>query len=80
MRIFYATKHQWDANGSTIPEVHRDTIVLGACASAMQASQVPTNDQFDFQDGARRDRVDETKFRWREWQPQKIKGCHLTRI
>ena len=30
MRIFYATKHQLDTNGSTIPEAHRDTIVLGA--------------------------------------------------
>lgn len=61
MRIFYATKHQLDANGSTIPEVHRDIIVLGACAYAMEAYQVPTNDNFDFQDGALRDRVDDTK-------------------
>ena len=61
MRIFYATKHQLDANGSTIPEVHRDIIVLGACAYAMEAYQVPTNDNFDFQDGALRDRIDDTK-------------------
>jgi hypothetical protein len=60
MRIFYATKHQLDANGSTIPEVHRDIIVLGATAYAMLAYQVPTNDNFDFQDGALRDRVDDT--------------------
>ncbi|HEU5228763.1 MAG TPA: hypothetical protein VFU49_13185 [Ktedonobacteraceae bacterium] len=61
MRIFYATKHQLDANSSTIPEVHRDIIVLGACAYAMEAYQVPTNDNFDFQDGALRDRIDDTK-------------------
>src|SRR5579859_5574691 len=61
MRIFYATKHQLDASGSTIPEVHRDIIVLGACAYALEAYQVPTNDNFDFQDGALRDRIDDTK-------------------
>jgi hypothetical protein len=61
MRIFYATKHQLDANGSTIPEIHRDVIVLGACAYAMEAYEVPTNDNFDFQDGALRDRIDDTK-------------------
>jgi hypothetical protein len=61
MRIFYATRHQLDANGSTIPEVHRDIIVLGAAAYALEAYQVPTNDNFDFQDGALRDRIDDTK-------------------
>ena len=61
MRVFYATKHQLDSNGSTIPEVHRDIIVLGAAAYAMEAYQVPTNDNFDFQDGALRDRVDDTQ-------------------
>ncbi len=61
MRIFYATKHQLDANGSTIPEVHRDIIVLGASAYALEAYQVPTNDNFEFQDGALRDRIDDTK-------------------
>ncbi len=61
MRVFYATKHQLDASGSTIPEVHRDIIVQGAVVSALEAYQVPTNDNFDFQDGALRDRVDDTK-------------------
>jgi hypothetical protein len=61
MRIFYATKHQLDANGSTIPESHRDIIVLGASAYAMEAYQVPTNDNFDLQDGALHDRLDDTK-------------------
>ncbi len=61
MRVFYATKHQLDASGSTIPEVHRDIIILGATAYAMEAYQVPTNDNFDFQDGALHDRVDDTK-------------------
>ncbi len=61
MRIFYATKHQLDSNGSTIPEVHRDLVVLGATAYAMEAYQVPTNDNFDFQDGAMHDRIDDTK-------------------
>lgn len=61
MRVFYATKHQLDSSGSTIPEVHRDIIVNGAVAYAMLAYQVPTNDNFDFQDGALRDRIDDTK-------------------
>ncbi len=61
MRVFYATKHQLDSSGSTIPEVHRDIIISGAVAYAMLAYQVPTNDNFDFQDGALRDRVDDTK-------------------
>ncbi|GCE21620.1 hypothetical protein KDK_54200 [Dictyobacter kobayashii] len=61
MRIFYATKHQLDSSGSTIPEVHRDLIVLGASAYAMEAYQVPTNDNFDVQDGALHDRLDDTR-------------------
>jgi hypothetical protein len=61
MRIFYATKQQLDSNGSSIPEVHRDLIVLGATAYAMEAYQVPTNDNFDFQDGALHDRLDDTR-------------------
>lgn len=61
MRIFYATKHQLDSTGSTIPEVHRDIVVLGACVYAMEAYQIPTNDNFDFQDGGLRDRIDDTK-------------------
>ncbi len=61
MRIFYATKQQLDSNGSTLPEVHRDIIVLGATAYAMEAYQVPTNDNFDFQDGSMHDRIDDTK-------------------
>ncbi|GLV60771.1 hypothetical protein KDH_75900 [Dictyobacter sp. S3.2.2.5] len=61
MRVFYATKHQLDSSGSTIPELHRDLIVAGACAYAMQAYQVPSNDNFDFQDGALHDRLDDTK-------------------
>lgn len=61
MRVFYATKHQLDNSGSTIPEVHRDIIISGAAAYAMLAYQVPTNDNFDFQDGALHDRIDDTK-------------------
>lgn len=61
MRVFYATKHQLDSNGSTFPEVHRDVITLGACAYAIDAYMVPTNNNFDFQDGGLRDRVDDTK-------------------
>jgi hypothetical protein len=60
MRVFYATKQQLDASGSTIPEVHRDVIVLGATAYALAAYQVPTNDNFDFQDGGMHDRIDDT--------------------
>ena len=60
MRVFYATKHQLDSSGSTIPEIHRDIITLGACAYAIEAYQVPQNDNFSFEDGALRDRVDDS--------------------
>jgi hypothetical protein len=60
MRIFYATKHQLDSSGSTIPEIHRDIITCGACAYAMEAYQAPSNDNFHFQDGAARDMMDDT--------------------
>jgi hypothetical protein len=61
IRVHYACKHQLDNNGSTIPEVHRDVIVLGAVAYAILAYQVPTNDNFEFQDGELRDRLDDSK-------------------
>ena len=60
MRVFYATRHQLDSQGSTIPEIHRDIIVLGACAYALEAYQTPTNDNFAFQDGSVRDHLDDT--------------------
>jgi hypothetical protein len=60
MRVFYATRHQLDSSGSTVPEAHRDIIVMGALAYAMQAYQVPTNDNFAFQDGNLHDRLDDT--------------------
>src|SRR5713226_3253186 len=61
MRVFYANKQQLDSSGSTIPEIHRDIIVLGAVAYCMEAYQVPTNDNFDFQDGGLRDHIDDTQ-------------------
>jgi hypothetical protein len=61
LRVFYATKHQLDSSGTTIPDIHRDVIVLGACTYCMEAYQIPTNDNFDLQDGALRDRLDDTK-------------------
>ncbi len=60
MRVFYATKQQLDSDGSTIPEVHRDVIVLGAVAYALEAYQVPTNDNFEFQDGSLHDRLNDS--------------------
>lgn len=68
MRVFYATKHQLDLSGSTIPEVHRDIIVLGASLYALEAYQVPTNDNFQFQDGALHDHLDDTAIpaAWRQ--------------
>jgi hypothetical protein len=84
MRVFYATKHQLDSNGTTIPEVHRDIIVLGACAYAMQAYQVPTNDSFSFQDGQLRDHVDDsmTAGAWRDTATAKMQEfeARLTEI
>ncbi len=60
MRVFYATKHQLDNSGSTIPEIHRDIITTGACAYCLEAYQIPTNDNFEFQDGAARDAMNDT--------------------
>ncbi|GAC1474461.1 MAG: hypothetical protein NVS2B12_20200 [Ktedonobacteraceae bacterium] len=81
MRVFYATKQQLDATGSTIPEVHRDIIVLGACAYCLEAYQIPTNDNFDFQNGGLRDRVDDTKIpvAWRETAANKM-GQFIDRL
>ena len=68
LRVSFGTKHQLDLNGSTIPEVHRDVIVLGGCAYALLAYQVPTNDNFQFQDGALHDRLDDSMIpkNWRQ--------------
>ena len=60
MRVFYATEQQLDATGSTVPDLDRDLIILGASAYAMQAYQVATNDNFSFQDGFAHDRIDDT--------------------
>jgi hypothetical protein len=75
MRIFYATKHQLDSNGTTIPEIHRDIIVLGACAYAIEAYLTPTNDNFSFEDGSLRDRVDDSMIskNWLELGQYKMK-------
>ncbi|MBX5455898.1 MAG: hypothetical protein IRZ31_03270 [Thermogemmatispora sp.] len=67
MRVFYATRHQLDSSGSTIPEMHRDLIVLGASLYAMEAYQVPTNDNFSFQDGELHDHLDDSAIP-RAWQ------------
>ncbi len=68
LRVYFGSKHQLDANGSTIPEAHRDVIVLGACAYALLAYQVPTNDNFAFQDGTLHDHVDDSMIpkSWRQ--------------
>jgi hypothetical protein len=60
LRVFYATKHQLDSSGSTIPDVHRDVIALGACAYAMEAYQIPQNDNFQWQDGGLHDHIDDS--------------------
>lgn len=60
LRVFYATKHQLDTSGSTIPDVHHDVIALGACAYAMEAYQVAQNDNFSWQDGGLRDHIDDS--------------------
>jgi len=61
IRVHYATRHQLDSQGSSFPDVHRDVIALGAVAYALLAYQVPTNDNFEFQDGELRDRLDDSK-------------------
>ncbi len=56
-----ASKHLLVASGTTVPEWHKDAVMLGAAAYAILAYQVPTNDFFDYQDGEMRDHVDQTK-------------------
>jgi hypothetical protein len=59
-------KHFLGVGGTTVPEWHRDTILLGAAAYALLAYQVPTNDFFEYQDGEMRDRVDQQQIP-RQW-------------
>nr|BBH86798.1 hypothetical protein KTC_15490 [Thermosporothrix sp. COM3] len=75
IRVLYATRHQLDDYGSTIPEQHKELIILGASAYAMEAYQVPTNDNFRFQDGALGDRFDDTSVpvAWRIAALQKMR-------
>jgi hypothetical protein len=78
LRLIVGTKHQLDANGSSIPEAHRDVIVLGACAYSLLAYQVPTNDNFAFQDGALHDRVDDSMIpkSWRQAGAEMLNRFH----
>jgi hypothetical protein len=57
----YATKHELDANGATIPERHWDALCLGATFFAVFAYLIPTADNFHYVDGQFRDQVDDTK-------------------
>lgn len=68
LRVYYATGQRLDAEGTTIENEHLDLIVVGASVYAMQAYQVPTNDNFAFQDGAVYDRIDDSAIptAWRE--------------
>jgi hypothetical protein len=59
--VAYATKHELDANGCTIPERHWDMLCLGGAMYAIMAYLVPTADNFEYVDGQFRDRVDDTK-------------------
>lgn len=59
LTVTYASKHQLSTAGTSVPERHRDVILLGAAAYAMLAYQTPTSDFFDYQDGEFRDHVDE---------------------
>jgi hypothetical protein len=59
--VRYATKHELDANGTTIPERHWDVLCLGAALFAISAYLVPTADNFHFVDGQVRDQLDDTK-------------------
>lgn len=57
----YATKHQLDGDGTSIPERHWDVLCLGAEMFAIMAYLVPTADNFRFQDGQFRDQIDDSK-------------------
>lgn len=59
--VRYATKHELDANGCSIPERHWDMLCLGGAMYAIMAYLVPQADNFEYVDGQFRDRVDDTK-------------------
>jgi hypothetical protein len=61
LEVSYATLHQLDSSGTTIPERHWDVLYLGAVAYAMSAYLPQVNDNFEYADGHLRDRVDDTK-------------------
>lgn len=59
--VDYATKHELDVSGTTIPERHWDTVYTGAQGKALDMYLVTTNDNFEWADGHLRDRVDDSK-------------------
>jgi hypothetical protein len=62
IEVWYALKHILDVTlGTTIPERHWDALFYGAVAFAMEAYLPTVNDNFEYNDGHLRDRVDDTK-------------------
>lgn len=61
LEITYAAKHELDTNGTTIPERHWDVLYLGAMFHAMRSYLPQVNDNFEYNDGHLRDRIDDTK-------------------
>lgn len=59
IEVTYATKHQLDIAGTTIPERHWHALYLGAVAFAMFSYLPAVNDNFEYADGHLRDRVDD---------------------
>jgi hypothetical protein len=60
IELTYASKHQLDSAGTTIPERHWEILYLGSVAFAMRAYLPQVNDNFVYADGHLRDRVDDT--------------------
>jgi hypothetical protein len=60
MNVLYASIHQLDSGGTTVPDQDADVIALGAYGYACLQYGTPAADNFKFQDGEMRDALDDT--------------------
>ncbi|MGH2365975.1 MAG: hypothetical protein ACRDHX_15160 [Chloroflexota bacterium] len=69
MNVLYAGSQQLDAAGSSLPDQDWDVVALGAYGYACLQYGLPTADNFDFQDGELRDKVDDSMVprMWRQF-------------
>ncbi|MHB8621194.1 MAG: hypothetical protein ACYDAG_16785, partial [Chloroflexota bacterium] len=69
MNLIYAGIHQLDGQASTVPDQDWDVVALGSYGYACLQYGLPAADNFQFQDGELRDRVDDSMVpgMWRQY-------------